>query len=163
MPRDAVSRTANVGTVGKNGLRAGGKGGSIGALFSREASASRTAKVNVCSPCKFIYEKMQRNIWRNAKKWILRNLWRICAEMPPCSDGHLLRQGQQQICGVTSHIYLRMYVYTYIYRHIYLYIDREICWHGYNEQFLKTSDCTEESRKDETCLQLKMKKHYIKT
>ena len=29
--------------------------------------------------------------------------------------------------------------------------------------FLETSDCTEESRKNETCLQLKMKKHYIKT
>ena len=30
-------------------------------------------------------------------------------------------------------------------------------------EFLKTSDCTDESRKDETCLQFKMKKHYIKT
>ena len=28
---------------------------------------------------------------------------------------------------------------------------------------LETWDCTDESRKDETCLQLKMKKHYIKT
>ena len=31
-------------------------------------------------------------------------------------------------------------------------------------EFSETSDCTDESRKDETCLQLfKMKKHYIKT
>ena len=28
---------------------------------------------------------------------------------------------------------------------------------------METLDCTDESRKDETCLQLKMKKHYIKT
>ena len=30
-------------------------------------------------------------------------------------------------------------------------------------EFLETSDCTDESRKDETYLQFKMKKHYIKT
>ena len=29
-------------------------------------------------------------------------------------------------------------------------------------EFLETSDCTDESQKDKTCLQLKMKKHYIK-
>ena len=29
-------------------------------------------------------------------------------------------------------------------------------------EFLETSDCTDESRKDETCLQFKMRKHYIK-
>ena len=29
--------------------------------------------------------------------------------------------------------------------------------------FLKTSDYTEEYRKDETCLQLKMNKYFIKT
>ena len=34
---------------------------------------------------------------------------------------------------------------------------------NFNKYFLETSDCTEESRKDETCLQLKTKKHYIKT
>ena len=28
---------------------------------------------------------------------------------------------------------------------------------------MKTSDCTDESRKDETCLYFKMKKHIIKT
>ena len=28
---------------------------------------------------------------------------------------------------------------------------------------LETSDCTDESRKDETCLQFKMKKNFIKT
>ena len=30
-------------------------------------------------------------------------------------------------------------------------------------EYLETSDCTDESRKDETCLQFKMKKHHIKT
>ena len=30
-------------------------------------------------------------------------------------------------------------------------------------EFLETSDCTDESWKDETCLQLMMKKLYIKT
>ena len=29
--------------------------------------------------------------------------------------------------------------------------------------FFKASDCTEESRKDETCLQFKMNKYFIKT
>ena len=29
-------------------------------------------------------------------------------------------------------------------------------------EFLKTSDCTDETQKDETCLQFKMKKYYIK-
>ena len=33
---------------------------------------------------------------------------------------------------------------------------------NFNEYFLETPDCTEESRKDETCLQLKMKNNYIK-
>ena len=31
------------------------------------------------------------------------------------------------------------------------------------EHVQKTNDCTNESRKDETYLQFKMKKHYIKT
>ena len=30
-------------------------------------------------------------------------------------------------------------------------------------EFLKSSDCADESRKDETCLQFKMNKHFIKT
>ena len=30
-------------------------------------------------------------------------------------------------------------------------------------QFLETSDCTNDCRKHETCLQFKMKMHYIKT
>ena len=30
-------------------------------------------------------------------------------------------------------------------------------------EFLETSDCTDESRKDETCLQSKMQEHFIKT
>ena len=30
-------------------------------------------------------------------------------------------------------------------------------------EFLETSDCTDEYRKDETCLQFKMNKHFIKT
>ena len=30
-------------------------------------------------------------------------------------------------------------------------------------EFLETSDCTDESRKDETCLQFKMNKYFIKT
>ena len=30
-------------------------------------------------------------------------------------------------------------------------------------EFLETSDCTDGSRKDETCLQFKMKKYYINT
>ena len=33
----------------------------------------------------------------------------------------------------------------------------------FNGFFLKTSDYTDESRKDETCLQFKMKKHFIQT
>ena len=46
------------------------------------------------------------------------------------------------------------------------------CMHDYTSririrsilmEFLETSDCTDESRKDETCLQFKMNKHYIKT
>ena len=28
---------------------------------------------------------------------------------------------------------------------------------------MEISDCTDESRKDETCLQFKMEKHFIKT
>ena len=35
--------------------------------------------------------------------------------------------------------------------------------HSISMQFLETSDCTDQSRKDETCLQFKMKKHFIKT
>ena len=30
-------------------------------------------------------------------------------------------------------------------------------------EFLETSNCTDKSRKDEICLQLNMKKHYIRT
>ena len=30
-------------------------------------------------------------------------------------------------------------------------------------EFLETSDCTDGSRRDETCLQFKMKENYIKT
>jgi len=42
------------------------------------------------------------------------------------------------------------------------YISR-IWIHSILKEFLETSDCTDKSRKDETCLQLKMKKHFIKT
>ena len=41
--------------------------------------------------------------------------------------------------------------------YIYLCVDPQL------HILLETWDCTDESRKDETCLQFKMKKHYIKT
>ena len=40
------------------------------------------------------------------------------------------------------------------------YISR-IRIHSILMEFLETSDCTDESRKDETCLQFKMKKHIV--
>ena len=48
------------------------------------------------------------------------------------------------------------------------YSEYVIIYHGFEFvqfwwNFLGTSDFTEESRKDETCLQFKMKQHYIKT
>ena len=42
------------------------------------------------------------------------------------------------------------------------YISR-IQIHSILIEFLETSDFTDESRKDETCLQLKMKKLYLQT
>ena len=62
--------------------------------------------------------------------------------------------------------YIR-YMHVQILEFVYMYIEWipwvQIRIRSILMKFLETLDCTDESRKYETCLQLMMKKHYIKT